>query len=186
MDKEKIRKSLYKYTEIMSKVNEVDVSTNEEFQTLYISFYMPCPVSDDFKAEYFNVFEKCKTQYFSFCEIIKKLSVIKNSAEFSFTTKMLATLDSSLPIWDNVIAKKLLIPGAPSGWKLESRLQYSIIAYDRLKDWYNNFLQTQDANALLTKFDDNFSEYKDSISTVKKIDFMLWADDNETQYSSCI
>lgn len=184
MDKEKIRKSLYKYTEIMSMVNGVDVSTNKEFQKLYINFYMPCPVKDNFKAEYFDVFEKCKTQYLSFYEIIKRLSVIKNSAEFSFTTKMLATLDSSLPIWDNVIAKKLLIPGAPSEWKLESRLQYSMIAYERLKDWYNHFLKTQDAIVLLTKFDENFSEYKDSISTVKKIDFMIWADDSETQFSS--
>ena len=60
------------------------------------------------------------------------------------------------------------------GSKPEIKMSNAVVLYDHICQWYEMFLQTEEADRWIQRFNQVFPEYK-SLRATKKIDFILWA-----------
>ena len=166
--KDKIE-DIERYAWLIKNLHTVNVENTRDYQTKYNYFYK---VRRDmsWRQMYYSLFEKeknCEPSFESIiCEIWKKTGRI----EASFSSKMVATINPNMPIWDKYVLQNLHLK--LDGTK-EQRLNNAIVLYDKITQYYGEFLQTTEANQSVDIFDQILSEYK-WITPTKKIDFILW------------
>lgn len=161
---------LSRYAEIM-KGNPEDTA----FQKLFNSFYgiNSAHRSEQWKKAYYELFSKAKKtpQNYSFGVILTSLHKEVGMIEPSFSSKMLATIDDSKPIWDQYVLKNLGLKLVGGG---ECRLNNAIDLYSRIESEYRNYLDSPNGKESIEIFDLMLPDYK-FISNTKKIDFLLWS-----------
>ena len=169
---QKREKDIAKYCELIHLASETNVAENKDFQKAFTAFYM-LRRDDSWREYYFQLFEEMKNRRaaLSFGEIQLRLYLHCDQIESSFSSKMLATLDPEVPMWDSYVLKKL-------GFKLKGknkglRLSQAVVLYDNICSWYHEFLQTEEARSMIEAFDQAFPEYT-RITQIKKIDFLIW------------
>ena len=92
------------YYEIMRMADTPD---NPEFQRKYDAFYR-VRRNTAWRAEYFRIMADYQVRHIpSFGEILLRLQQSTGQIEASFASKMLATLDAEMPIWDSNVLKVL-------------------------------------------------------------------------------
>lgn len=149
-----------------------DVPQDPKFQRKYDAFYR-VRRNETWRSEYFRLMADCKERSApSFGEILLRLQQSTGQIEASFASKMLATLDADMPIWDSNVLKVLKLK--LTGNTPELKISNAVVLYDRICRWYKSFLQTEDAKTWLQAFDRDFPDFK-AMSSTKKIDFILWA-----------
>lgn len=149
-----------------------DAPQNSEFQRKYDAFYR-VRRNETWRSEYFSIMADFRNRNNpSFGEILLRLHLSTGQIEASFASKMLATLDADMPIWDSNVLKVLNLK--LTGKTPELKMSNAVVLYDRICRWYKTFLQTDMAKNWLDLFDRNFPEFY-TMSPTKKIDFILWA-----------
>ena len=165
---DRVQVGIDKYHRIMKRVHEVDVSTDMEFQRFFNGFYRMRQRSADFYKCYYCFLEanKCNPSL-TYEEVITHLYQETGSIHASFSSKLLATVNPNMPIWDKFVLQNL---GLRTPYYYEKdRLQKTIQLYQQICTWY----QTEEATQKLQLFNELFPNV--DISDVKKIDFILWA-----------
>ena len=90
-----------------------DISTDQVFQFIFRSYYRldSAGLGDEFKAAYFQLLQLHRADPHPdlrrLCEALGKHEIIRRtqSLQFSFATKLLATIDPAQPIYDSYVAK---------------------------------------------------------------------------------
>lgn len=160
------------YEYIMAHVREVDVSCDADFQRRFNHFYR-VRKNAEWRSKYYCIFEEMKRrENADFSGILYALHDACGSAEASFASKMLATIDAGRPIWDSRVLAALGLEAPAQGKK--ERLEEIVEGYKRIEDWYKAYLASSDAEENIKAFDRMLPEHE-SISPVKKIDYILWA-----------
>ena len=85
---------------------------------------------------------------------------------------MLTTIDYSKPIWDQYVLQNLGLE--LTGKTQEEKLKNAIILYDEILRWYDEYLQTDEAQKNIQEFNRWLPQYS-WVSDVKKIDCLLWS-----------
>ena len=85
---------------------------------------------------------------------------------------MLATIDSSKPIWDQYVLQNLGLK--LTGRTQEEKLQNAKALYQQIENWYEAYLPTDEAQKNIAEFDRMLPDYA-WISNTKKIDCLLWS-----------
>ena len=158
-----------RYTEIMNGIDDID---NPVYQKKYSGYYR-VRRNPDWKREYFRLMADFRGRNnLTFGEILLRLYQATGQIEASFSSKMLATLDANMPIWDSNVLKALKL--RLKGKNTEIRFSNAVVLYDCICSWHKTFLRTDQARELVERFDQEFPEYE-TMSATKKIDFILWA-----------
>lgn len=165
-------KELEQYLSIMEKVELVDVSSDSDFQREFNYFYK-LRRNAEWRAVFYCLFEECKSiKDISFERILYTLYERTGYIEASFSSKLLATLNPDMPIWDSIVLSRFGLKPSTSTNK-NIRLENTVAIYQAIVRWYREFLQTPDVQVFLSGFDDAFPEFS-TISATKKVDFILW------------
>ena len=158
------------YRKVMSMAKD---PANPEFQRKYDRFYR-VRRNEAWRKEYFRLMGLFQKQdQVSFGDILQRLYQATGQIEASFSSKMLATLDANMPIWDSRVLKMLKLK-LLEGKLTEERLSNTVEVYDRICRWYKTFMKTDVAKNWIHRFDCEFPEFAD-FRDAKKIDFILWA-----------
>lgn len=163
---------LDQYESIMRSVNSTDVSQDESFQRQFNGFYV-VRRNVEWRAIYYALFERIKhDENVSFSLILEELFMKTGNVEASFASKMLATINPNMPIWDKYVVQNL-------GLKVPlmsdpNRIKKTMDLYDNICEWYQEFLQTDNAAECIELFDKMLPDYA-WLSPVKKIDFYVWS-----------
>ncbi len=160
-----------KYCEIMNSV----VPRDKDFQRKFNAFYR-VRRNEEWRRKFFETMSDCqKKEKVHFAMILQQIFDDTGRVEASFSSKMLATINPNMPIWDSRVARLLGIR-KPKGKTSEDKIDDAIGEYDFIFNWYRYLfvLKKPLAEDLILRFDTCFPEYK-GISGVKKIDFLLWA-----------
>ena len=159
---------LPRYIEIMA--GNPDKS---EFQRMFNGYYK-VRRNEDWQKEYYAIFTEAKKnpENYTFERILRKLHEKTRMIEASFSSKMLATIDPSKPIWDQYVLKNLGLQ--LKGKDAESKLKNAIDLYSKIEDWYNSYLNSSEGKENIKVFDLMLPDYA-AISNIKKIDCLLWA-----------
>ena len=92
----------------------------------------------------------------------------------------MATLNPDKPVWDMFVLENLGVKKIQSSAK--NREEKIIEAYQKINQWYNDFLGTEEVGLILQIFDEMFPNVK--ITDTKKVDLFLWQhreDDNSLE-----
>ena len=165
---DRVEIGIEKYNWIMKRVHEVDVSADVEFQKFFNGFYRMRQRPASFYQSYYAYLESNKNNSaLTFESIVTHLYEETGSIHASFSSKLLATVNPDMPIWDRFVLQNL---GLRTPYYYEKdRLQKTVQLYERICDWY----QSEEAKEKLQVFNELFPNAE--ISDVKKIDFILWA-----------
>lgn len=159
------------YWDIMEKVSKTDISKDKDFQRMFNGFYK-VRRNEEWRKVYYDYFEKIKDKDPTYKEIITYLYENTGFVEASFSSKLLATLNSGKPIWDRYVIENLDIK--LTGDTAEEKLANAIEIYQIIENWYEKFLATQKAEECIQEFDRVFPDYT-MIHPIKKIDTILWS-----------
>ena len=159
-----------KYDFIMAKFTKTDVSKDEEFQKRFTGFYRIRRSKELFLEKYYSYMESLKGKTVSFEDIIKKVYTFKGSIEPSFSSKMLATLNPNMPVWDQYVLANAKID-APRPYNVT--IDKCVETYRKVVNFYVNLLKTDTAEEMVRLFDSKLPKYK-HFTTIKKIDLMFW------------
>ncbi len=162
---------LDKYKKIVEIVNTVDVSENADFQRLFNGFYL-VRRNAEWREIFYDLFEAVKGKNPTFAEIITHLYKKTGNIEASFSSKMLATICHDKPIWDRYVVQNLQLK--LEGDTKEEKLANAIKLYSDIEEWYEEFLQTEQAKECIAGFDAALPEYA-WLSDIKKVDSILWS-----------
>ncbi|MCH5266157.1 MAG: hypothetical protein J1F02_09675 [Lachnospiraceae bacterium] len=97
--------------------------------------------------------------------------------EVSFVSKLMATIDPQLPIWDKYVLINL---GKIAEWEkfrsadAEERIKEASKIYAYIKCWYKSFIEDDYGKLCIAKFDEALPAYRDKLTDIKKIDYLLW------------
>jgi len=206
MNVEKINEELNKYTpdivQVLStnnwanfrlyfqiKETYFDKTVSDEFRGIFAHFYIlngPNGLNDLQKNKFFELLESGEN---SLPKILSALYEIPghqgfNSLFLSFGTKLLHTLDNSLPIYDRNIASLLELPEQEAYTSLEEGIENRVYIYNELKNDFTILFKSLKIKSFLVNFrnsliqttkKDGF-EWKDNLlSDTKLLDSALWA-----------
>lgn len=160
-----------KYKIIIDGIWNTDVSTDADYQKTYNGFYM-VRRNEEWRKCYYTFFERIKNQKPTFSDILLYLYEHTGQVEASFSSKMLSTIDPSMPIWDQYVIHNLGLKPPPANDP--ERLQKVIRMYESICAWYKSYLQTDNAAECIKKFDEVLPDYA-WFSDIKKMDFFLWS-----------
>jgi len=162
---------LDRYAGIMKTVQTTDVSKDGEFQRRFNSFYK-VRKNAAWRSHYYSVFERAKHETMLYEDILEALYDGTGFVESSFASKLLATLDDGCPIIDQYVLKNTGLQIIGTG--KQARLDSTIRTFYDLCDWYDDYLETDEARRNIACFDRILPDYA-WISNIKKIDYLLWA-----------
>ena len=160
-----------KYKQIIEIVCMTDVSSDLDFQRTFNGFYR-VRRNAEWRKAYYDLFERVKKSNPSFEYIIRKMYEATGNIEASFSSKMLATINADMPIWDRYVVQNLCLN--MKGKTKEDQLNCAINLYNQMLCWYDDFLQTENGRECISEFDRILPGYV-WMSDVKKIDFYLWS-----------
>jgi hypothetical protein len=166
----KVARDLGRYICIQSRFRQCDVSTDLVFQTAFNGFYRVRQRSADWYKYYYTLFETAKASEITFDQALSELLRLTKRYEASFASKMVATLDPTRPVIDDIILRhfclKLPYYGAP---RREAR---TIEVYNELCKKYEALMQRPQGRTICTRFTEQYPEA--DITDIKKIDLVLW------------
>ena len=128
--------------------------------------------NEAWRQYYYTLFVKARDDHYSFEQIITELYASTFNVEASFSSKMLATIDASKPIWDQYVLQNIGLE--LTGKTQEEKLRNAVALYDQIIKWYADYLSTDEAKNNLAVFDSMLPSYT-WVSDTKKIDCMLWS-----------
>ena len=168
MDIDRVAAGIKKYKWIMARIHEADVSSDAVFQKSFNGFYRMRQRPATFYQCFYSYLEKNKNNpNLTFDEVVTYLHQETGSIHASFSSKLLATVNPKMPIWDKFVLQNLGLR-APYYYE-KDKLQKTIQLYHQICNWY----QSEEAKEKLQIFNETFPNAE--ISDVKKIDFILWA-----------
>lgn len=166
---------LEKYKYIIDNLYKCNVSKDEKFQKTFNSFYR-VRRDEEWRKEFYKYFESIKNfQNITFETIVKDLLIRTGNIEASFSSKILSTINTNMPIWDQYVLKNLDLK--VEGNDKTERLLNAINTYDKIIKKENEMLKEEIVKEEINKFKEEFKEY--NLSDIKALDYLLWSSRGE-------
>lgn len=177
-DSLKIAFRLDEYLSIMEDVAQQNFMATSDFQKRFNSYYRIRQRSRAWYDTYYRIMEEQRQKNRTYKEVLNALYEVSGNIEVSFASKLLATCNPELPIWDKYVLNNLDLQnewGKKARLEKEEKIDLAVKIYDEICSWYNEFLNSQEGEECLTILDAALPHYKDKLSRVKKVDFLLWS-----------
>lgn len=166
----------------------LESNIDDEFQRKFCYFYAMRGINRLEKKEFFKLLLSGKDNL-ELRDVLEKLCEIPGNGQrhrlfLSFGTKLLHTIDESLPIYDGNIAHILELPNQTCSVSLEEKIKNRICIYDKLKECFKILLGNIEIKNYLKDIRQDFCsrakqvgfDWKDNlISDTKLLDSLLWA-----------
>lgn len=166
----KLQQGLEKYLWLQGKVIEQSTFYNDtEFRRKYNHFYRVRRGSV-WQDVFYKLMERAKHEQLQFHVVLDLLHQSTNRYEASFASKLIATINPSMPVIDSIVLKNLgLRLPYPT---IANRIQHICKIHQRLTDMFDAFLGTEDGKYLVKQFKTKYPSA--NITEVKMLDLVLW------------
>jgi hypothetical protein len=122
---------------------------------------------------YFRTLEQLRQgKELSIRQVLETLHWVEHRKELSFASKMLATHDPTLPVWDSKVRQQINQRSSLHLKQLFKSIDECVEAYAHMAKWYKAFMRSEEAHKIIQEFDDRFPGQK--IKAIKKVDLVLW------------
>jgi hypothetical protein len=165
-----VARGLTKYLWLQANLRRCDVSQDKEYQRRFNGFYR-VRRSTAWQGTFYQLLEAGKTSLPSLATVLTVLHQRTGRVEASFGSKLLATLDPTLPVIDSVVLGNLGLKLPVSG-PVPERVQSIIALHDRMRRLYAEWLDTPQGRYLIAHFTNRYP--RAAVSPVKMLDLVLW------------
>ena len=165
--------SLDTYNDIMQYSSKANYYHNNEFRHKFNCFYRvrrDC----EWQNSFYNLFSCAINNKNVFAELLDTMHKKTGRFEASYISKMLATVDCNMPIYDKNVLNFLGI-SVPEKKTVENLTAI----YKQIIKKNSDYIDSQKGKEYIEWFDDNLSDYK-WISSTKKVDFLFWTMGSES------
>jgi hypothetical protein len=160
-----------------------DPATDKLFQFVFRSFYRVdnAGLTPQFKIRFFELMSAARSKGTAdVSTIVTDLWSIPNlraqrSIQFSFATKLGATVCSQTPIYDSEVAAVFGFRRPNQKKAFGKRLDDYLAFYSRLQATYDRILDDDALNPIRTRFRAQFRCSEEQVSEHKALDFIFWA-----------
>jgi hypothetical protein len=160
---------LNKYLWLQAHRDTCDVRSNSEYRRRFNAFYR-VRRGVDWQDKFYELLESKKGQTVPFTEVLEDLHRTTGRYEASFASKLLATIDPTMPVIDSIVLQNLNLRLPPSA--STQRVARIGAIHSRLVVSFNEFLRTGLGRHLVQRFR---SEYASAdITEIKMLDLVLW------------
>ena len=165
---DRLKDGLVKYLWIQNNFININVSQDIEFQRKFNHFYR-VRRNELWRNEFYLILEKSKNTKPSFETILLDLYKKTGRVEASFASKLVATVNPSLPIIDSVVLRNLgmKLPISP-----KNRFELIGKVYSEMEWRLNEILKSDIGIQVISKFQDRYPAA--DITNVKILDLILW------------
>ncbi len=169
---------LKKYCCIVETVSKDDFKATQDFRKTFNGYYRLQRRTASWYERYYDLFEKQKKKQLSYQALLEEMYDCAGKIEVSFVSKMIASIDTSKPIWDQYVLKNL---GLEKEWNRtyganpEARISEANNIYSKIIESYGDILCSSKGQECITRFHQILPDYVGRISDVKIIDFFLWS-----------
>lgn len=148
----RISDGLTRYSFIMDFLCKVDISKDIEFQKTFTYFYK-IRRNEDFRKKFYSYLEVNKNNYsLTIEEVLFFLYTIDNKIELSFSSKLLHTINPSLPIIDRHVLNNLSLKKRYIYKDNNEKLKDNISLYYEVINKYNNIKENKEYNLYINTF----------------------------------
>jgi len=166
---ERIEPGLTKYLWIMARVHRCDVRTDATFQRSFNGFYK-VRKNPAWQAPYYALMEHAKTQPLDFAEVLRAMHAAVGSVEASFSSKLVATLDPTQPVWDQFVLRNV---GLRKPYPYQNdQLGRTIALYEELRRRCAALAASHEGRLICAMFTRRYPAA--AITDLKRIDLVLW------------
>ncbi|MBI2875108.1 MAG: hypothetical protein HYY09_08465 [Firmicutes bacterium] len=103
--------------------------------------------------------------------MLKQLYESLGRYEPSFSSKLVATIDPKLPIWDANVLNNMQIK--PPYYTSKNKIPQAMATYRNIQGQYEQFLNSEEGQLIVNTFNQNVKEHA-KITDLKKVDFVFW------------
>jgi len=171
------KENVYIYIFLMKEFKKGGILDNHVFQFVFKAFYqMNNPgFSKEQKKRFFQLLNQ-KQQNLD--KIISDLYSIKKNIQFSFTTKLLHTIDTSKPIFDKYVGRSLKMGNLYGAnqtrpKRIDLCLKKIDSCYELLTNRTQELLSRKEVQKMIEDFHKMYPNER-QISDTKVLDFILW------------
>jgi len=172
--------SIELYAVLKSEFEKSDVTKNLKFQSAFSSFYGLDNVGfdDDFKEKYFKLIEHYRNlTTLDIEKVFIDLQRIKNfedndSVILSFASKLMCTIDDSIPIYDKEVCDVFSFT-EPVDVDFAMVIDILLNQLEIMQDHFNEIIEKDLLPVSLKLFDEKFKG--NNLSLIKKLDFIFWS-----------
>lgn len=179
-DAARINEGIDKYNEIMDQVNTPHFC-DPDFRKLYNGFYRLRQKPAAWYEVYYDIFLNCRNNPKTFQEVLMEMYNRTGEIHPSFCSKLIATLNPDMPIWDQYVLQWLGI-NLNNPKDDHERINYYAEIYTQIKDEYNEHLSDKNIVNALEEFDRLIPDGA-GLTNIKKLDFMLWSNRSDRTVS---
>jgi hypothetical protein len=160
------------YHDIQLSFGTVNVAEDHGFRRKFTTFYR-LRGSKTFSDHFFGIFEELKgAQAPTFRDALTAIYARCQQVHPSFSSKIIATIDPSQPVYDSEVLKRLHL-SAYFVSDPEARLLKVEERYQKITEFYLHAKSNAAAKRIASAFDVEFSEFTHFTPT-KKLDLILW------------
>jgi hypothetical protein len=164
---------LTKYLHIQKRFQELTnkpLNDNTEFRKSFNGFYRVRQKPAAWYDAFYGLLDESRNQATDFATVLRSLHTLTNRYEASFASKLLATLNPHMPVFDSVVLTnlkaKLPYQNDPN------RFQRICSLHDELSRCYKDYLHSEQGQYLVSQFKKAYPNV--DITEVKMVDLVLW------------
>ena len=167
-----VRRRVEQYAWLLHALESRDISEDRHFRRAWLNHFKLRDKDREFCRFCTRWLEAHKGRRVSFEQALLDLYYRFGVLDPASASKLAATIDPGLPVWDAQILGSLGIrPYAleKSGRRVEKTLE----AYEKLELWYRRYLSSRDGRMAVQVFDEIYPGT--GFDPVKKADFTIWS-----------
>jgi hypothetical protein len=166
----RIGEGLQQYLWLQSAVEELpDFEQDAEFRRRYNRFYR-VRRGAEWQEVFYALMARAKKEQLQFSDVLSILHKATGRYEASFSSKLIATLDSSKPVIDRIVLNNVGL-GLPA-YTAAKRATGICSVYNELALLFSDFLRSESGNSLVSEFKRAYPG--SNITQVKMLDLALW------------
>jgi len=160
---------LRRYLWIKERVHRCDVRRDAAFQQTFTYFYK-VRRSDAWRRRYFDLLELAKSTPMAFSDALRAIHRETDTVAPSFASKLVATLDPALPVWDKHVLENLGLK-APYAYQ-HDRLDRCEQTYAELHRRMASLVASGEGQRICALFARRYPQVR--ITDMKRVDLILW------------
>jgi len=171
----KIEKPLKKYLWLQERMGQLrNPELDEEFCRAFSGFYRVRARNTTWRRAYFSLLGEMRSSRSDFRTCLTRLHAATGRIEASFASKLLATLDPTLPVLDSVVLGHLGLR-LPAWKKNNDRVEGAIAIYEELTNTIGAYLSSASGKRVVAAFRQYSDDFRNAIVTdMKIVDLVLW------------
>jgi hypothetical protein len=163
---------LHQYDTLQKDLQATNVAADRKYQRTFADFYKLRGPSS-FREIYFSTLEKEKSvNDLDFRRLLHELFAQCTKVHASFTSKLLATINPDLPVYDREVLIRMRFSPYLVG-TAEVRLDRAVDRYQPIENFHRHAKQHPRFDTLIASFDCKFPAFHHFTGT-KKLDLMMW------------